>query len=89
MKALWLVAVLAGCTPPEQPMVMITPEIAACEPQALAGYVGAGRDVLSGVRFRVPVRWIEPGGLVALDYNPARINFVLDADGVITRVYCG
>jgi len=89
MKAFGIVLALVGCAPAEQPMVMIMPEIPACDTEALAGYVGAGREVLSGVRFKVPVRWIEPDGLVTLDYNPERINFKLDADGVITRIYCG
>ena len=89
MKAFGLVLALAGCTPAEQPMVMIMPEISACDTEALAGYVGAGREVLSGVRFAVPVRWIVPDSMITMDYNPERINFVLDADDVITRIYCG
>jgi hypothetical protein len=80
---------LAACAPAEHPMVMITPEISACDVKALSEFVGAGRAVLSGVVFTVPVRWIEPGGMITMDYSAERINFELDANSVITRAYCG
>ncbi len=90
MKIFFLtMGALVACAPAEQPMVMITPEISACDVEALGEFVGAERAVLSGVVFTVPVRWIEPDGLITMDYNAERINFELDVNSVIARAYCG
>jgi len=36
-----------------------------------------------------PSRTIPLGGIVTQEYNPERINFYLDADGLIGRISCG
>ncbi len=88
MKGFWIVlGAVVACAPTEKSMMV--PEISACDVGALDEFVGAGREVLSGVVFKVPMRWIEPDGIITMDYNPERINFKLDEGGIITRVYCG
>ncbi len=71
-----------ACTPAPQ-------VVSRCDPAALAAYVGADRATVAAHGFSVPVRWVVPNGIMSLDYNPNRINFRLNADEVITRVYCG
>jgi hypothetical protein len=36
-----------------------------------------------------PFRELPPGAMMTMDHAPARVNFDLDANGVITRVWCG
>ncbi|MFN3824515.1 MAG: I78 family peptidase inhibitor [Pseudorhodobacter sp.] len=36
-----------------------------------------------------PMRVIPLGGMMIQDYNPERINFYLDANGLIGRISCG
>jgi len=36
-----------------------------------------------------PLRVIPLGGMVTQDFNPERINFYLDANGLIGRISCG
>lgn len=36
-----------------------------------------------------PFRILPPNSMVTQDYAPARVNFDLDAGGIVTRVWCG
>lgn len=36
-----------------------------------------------------PFRVLPPGAMMTMDHSPARVNFDLDAGGIITRVWCG
>ncbi|MCB6177743.1 hypothetical protein LHP98_06315 [Rhodobacter sp. Har01] len=61
----------------------------SCGAEGLQGLVGQYRGVLAAMTFKGPVRVIEPGMAVTMDYSPSRLNIELDAAGRITRVYCG
>lgn len=61
----------------------------SCGAEGLQGLVGQYRGVLAAMTFKGPVRVIEPGMAVTMDYSPSRLNIELDAAGKITRVYCG
>jgi hypothetical protein len=61
----------------------------ACGAPGLQGLVGQPRRVLETMTFAGPVRVIEPGMAVTMDYSPNRLNIELDDEGTITRVTCG
>jgi len=76
---------LAACVPEgESPM----PDEDACGAAALSGLVGQNRKVLETMKFANPVRIIEPGMAVTMDYIATRLNIELDGKGTITRLYC-
>jgi len=89
-------ALLAGCVVPPAgsppypglPPVPMPPED-ACGAPDLQGLVGQQRSTLDRMRFAVPLRVIEPGMAVTMDYSAQRLNIELDAAGRIQRVYCG
>lgn len=85
---LGLAMALAGCVVEAPPVPDLPPE-GACGAPGLQGLVGQHRRVLETMRFAVPVRVIEPGMAVTMDYSPQRLNIELDAGGRITRVSCG
>ena len=76
-------ATLAACveTPPSQPDT--------CGASALSGLVGQDRKVLETMKFGGPVRIIEPGMAVTMDYMESRLNISVDEAGRIDRVSCG
>lgn len=75
-------------TPPGDPKPQ-PPAERTCGAAELQGLVGQPATVLQTMRFAGPVRVIEPGMAVTMDYSPARLNFDLDGQGLITRAYCG
>jgi hypothetical protein len=40
-------------------------------------------------QLRRPYRIVTPGGIITQDHSPARVNFDVDDDEKITRVWCG
>ena len=62
----------------------------SCNAEALTSeFVGQDAGVIFATTFTAPIRVIRPGDAVSEDFNSARINFVLDANERVTRVYCG
>ncbi len=61
----------------------------ACGASGLQGLVGQHSRVLRTIRFAGPVRIIEFGMAVTMDYSAERLNIWLDEDGFIDRVTCG
>lgn len=51
--------------------------------------IGKTETALKGISFDGPVRIIHPGTAVTKDYRTNRINFDIDENGIITRIYCG
>ncbi|WP_395543657.1 I78 family peptidase inhibitor [Neotabrizicola sp. sgz301269] len=60
----------------------------ACGAAELQFLVGQNRSVLAMMTLPAPVRVIEPGTAVTMDYVESRLNIELDAKNRITRVYC-
>lgn len=54
-----------------------------------AHLIGEHSDVLSGATFDGPVRILEFGALMTMDYLAERINFRLNEDGTIAEISCG
>jgi hypothetical protein len=86
LPALMLCATaLAACVEGESPM----PTEDACGASMMGDLVGQNRSVLETMKFAGPVRIIEPGMAVTMDYIETRLNIELNEAGTITRVSCG
>lgn len=89
-------ATLAACsaqTPPPATMPAQPDMTPGCGADQLQSYVGvkATESVLAGLRDwrgAHPVRVIEPGMAVTMDYRPDRLNIELDEAGIIRKVSC-
>lgn len=81
--AVGLSVVLAGCAPKSPP----APTVACGAPgyPSLVGRRVAAVTLPSGLEMRI----IQPGDAVTQDFRAARMNLVVDDQGVITRIYCG
>lgn len=76
---------LAACVEPPAP----SEGADACGAPDLQYLVGQPGRVLDGMRFSQEVRVIQPGSAVTMDYQPGRLNILLDAADVIEQVSCG
>ena len=76
---------LTACMP--QPVV--EPGEDACGASGYAGLIGQSKNVLAAMTFPAPMRVIEPGSAITMDYNAERLNIDLDESGNIARVWCG
>lgn len=90
LAALALLA-LAACEPMAPGATPGAPvQDGACDAPALAAaYVGRDASALLATTFTIPVRFLRPGDVVTLDYQPGRANFEIDAAEVVARVTCG
>lgn len=68
------------------PIVDLAPRCGATELQGLIGQDGATIGVIEHTG---PLRVVHPGDALTQDYRPDRLNINLDADGLISRVWCG
>jgi hypothetical protein len=71
-----------------------TAEITPCGSENLARFVGAMatpavRKAIESAAGQAPVRWIAPGQAITLDFNPARLNVMLDERNTIATMRCG
>jgi hypothetical protein len=81
---------LAACVPVAEEVPMpTTPVEDACGASGLQGLVGQPRSVLATMKFAGPVRIIEPGMAVTMDYSAERLNIVIGETGWIESVSCG
>lgn len=65
-----------------------------CRLEIASRYVGARavpavRSAVRDVARPRPVRWIVPGRAITLDFNPRRLNVILDETGRIMNMRCG
>jgi hypothetical protein len=61
----------------------------ACGASALQSLIGRKESVLETMRFSQPMRVIQPGTMVTMDFQENRVNFNIDDTGFITSVTCG
>ncbi|NDL61951.1 I78 family peptidase inhibitor [Acerihabitans arboris] len=59
-----------------------------CLATSFRNLIGKPDSVLDSMRFSVPMRLIRPGQPVTMDFNPKRVNFISDAQGVIINIRC-
>lgn len=83
-------------TPPEEP-VAETPAMPQTAAEATAQDTCNGRQYAAMVGSNLAavtlpadagIRVIQPDSVVTQDFNPQRINFIVDASGVITSIEC-
>ena len=60
-----------------------------CRAASLQGLVGQPDSVLSAMTLPAPVRIVQPGQPMTMDYNPVRLNILIDAGRRIEQIYCG
>ena len=65
------------------------PVAEACGASGLQVLVGQPASRLETMRFSQPLRVINPGQMVTMDYIEARLNISVDEAGRISRVSCG
>ncbi|MCB1538860.1 MAG: hypothetical protein H6865_08040 [Rhodospirillales bacterium] len=51
--------------------------------------IGKTKDEVDFNQIKEPHRVIPPGAAVTMDYSPDRVNFQLDENGRIVRIWCG
>ena len=49
---------------------------------------GLGKTILDMTRSR-SLRWGGPDSVFTMDFREDRVNVLYDANGIITRIYCG
>ncbi len=81
--------VLQACVEPAPPVAPSDPDPDACGAAALQGLVGQDRSVLATMTFDRPVRVVEHGMAVTMDFSAGRLNFWLTKAGKIETVTCG
>ena len=93
---------LVGCGPAPEPEIYNPPvpdqvggerllnrEPDTCGLGRLTYLQGQPRAAVVSAGLTKPTRTIPLGGIVTQEYNPERINFYLDANGLIGRISCG
>ncbi|WP_413728676.1 I78 family peptidase inhibitor [Sodalis sp. RH19] len=59
-----------------------------CMANNFRNLIGKPESVLDGMRFSMPMRLIKPGQAVTMDFDPKRLNFMSNKEGIITSVHC-
>lgn len=77
---------VAACMAETAPKIVGT---GSCDAAALQQYIGKPETILAAMTFPAPMRVIHPTDRVTADVVPDRINFIIDANGIITDARCG
>lgn len=81
-----LAITLAGCVPEEPPPAALGGTCGAAKWQHL---VGQPREAIGQIAHSGPMRVIEPGMAVTMDYASGRMNVTLTEEGRIEAITCG
>lgn len=60
-----------------------------CGAEEFQTALGQPRSIIPGLGVTRTIRIVAPGDIVTQEYNPLRMNFYVNASGIITRVTCG
>ncbi len=82
-KSLVLSGVFAGCQPASEPA------FPSCGAARLGGWAGQPVTALDEQYLPQTVRLIRPGDAVTDDFQPGRLNVVLDASDRVMTFHCG
>ena len=82
-------ACVEGEAPPDPGVITPEPPAGTCAAPELQYLVGQSETVLQTMKFAGPVRIIQPGMAVTMDYREDRLNIEIDEAGKISRVTCG
>lgn len=94
ISAAFGIGLLSGCikADTEQPFEKQSEQLAPiCKQKDFSTFIGQTEAMLAASTFQrgVIIRTIKPGQPVTMDYSEARVNFLLDRNGVIREVTCG
>jgi hypothetical protein len=88
-----LLVTLAACQPvvvlPTEPDGGIGDTPDTCGASGLQSLLGEHPEAVTSILLQNPYRIIRPGEAVTMDFNPERINFEVDEQDLIARIYCG
>ena len=85
-----LIALSACADPVPSPVTPVPPAVEdTCGAAGLASLIGQPVSQFSAQTRQGPARILRPGQPVTMDYNPLRLNVLLDADDRIVGVSCG
>lgn len=90
MAAVTTILALSACQSarPEQVAEGAEVQQDTCGLAAAQQFVGQKASVLETYDFAGPVRILHPNTPATMDFRQNRLNFSVDEQGVITRVYC-
>mgnify|MGYP004712867381 FL=1 len=85
------IVLLASCQsarqhPQDQAYV---PDDDMCGASQFQSFIGKPLTSIENMRFGTESRAIAYNSVVSMDFNLRRLNFMADAQGNITRIYCG
>ncbi len=80
---------LAACQTAPTGEEQMTDQPPSCIAPDLQGSVGQRLSTLDQTQLPEPKRIIGPGTAVTMDYRSDRLNVQHDANGIITRIFCG
>ncbi|MFO8128188.1 I78 family peptidase inhibitor [Yoonia sp.] len=87
MRRIYALIALAGCAVTEPPL---PPHIEdTCGAAEFADLIGQKATALETTLLLGPVRIIRPGDAVTMDFQPNRINFIIDVNETIRMIDCG
>lgn len=81
-----------GSTPTNKPPVQVAPPVAQtdqCGASKLMYLRGKPLSTLNSMQFTQPLRIILPGQMVTQDFNPDRLNIMINAQNMIENLRCG
>ena len=87
-----LAMALGACTQMQQAgqdVAAVAEGEGACGAGPFESFVGQRVDALNDVELPAGARVLFPTTPATMDFNPERLNVTVDADDMITRVYCG
>ncbi|WP_137702576.1 I78 family peptidase inhibitor [Marimonas lutisalis] len=86
LTALAASLLLPGCMAESPPATQ--PDETTCGAAALQSAIGQPVNSVD-LTGHDPLRILPPGSIMTMDYNPMRLNVLLDENGLITKVHCG
>ncbi|MGL4311025.1 MAG: I78 family peptidase inhibitor [Paracoccaceae bacterium] len=84
-----MVVLFAGCVPETGPSAPANTVPAACGAAELQNMVGMPASAAETATFRQTTRIIRPMTPITEDYSEERLNFDIDANEKISRIWCG
>ncbi|MFP7672049.1 I78 family peptidase inhibitor [Marivita sp. S0852] len=61
----------------------------SCGSEDMSHLRGIQRSQLENIAFSQPHRILPEGSVMTMDYNAARVNFTLDENDEVVRIWCG
>lgn len=80
---------LMGCVAGVGDTHAVQPAKDLCAASRLQDLIGKPESVLTAMTLPASTRIIHPKQPVIMDLNPARLNILIDAAGIVNEVHCG